>query len=167
MTKRTPPSFVDLTGEKFGKLKVLHRDEDVITKSGKKLVAWLCQCDCGNTCTVMSANLKSGNTKSCGCIADKIKHTKRDTPNSNAEDFIDKQFGVLTVEKEIAPYRDSKGHKQRRFRCRCYCGKRKDTRIDELKGGVVVSCGCLSARDLERLKGIILNQKNETGENKP
>ena len=166
MAKRTPSSFVDLTGKKFGKLKVLKRDEDVITKSGKKLVAWLCKCDCGNTCTVMSSNLKSGNTKSCGCIADKIKHTKRDTPNRNAEDFIGKQFGVLTVEKEIAPYRDSKGHKQRRFRCRCYCGKLKDTRISELKEGVIVSCGCLSARDLERLKGIILNQNNETMENK-
>lgn len=39
MNKKTPSSFVDLTGEKFGKLKVLKRDKDVITKSGKKLFA--------------------------------------------------------------------------------------------------------------------------------
>lgn len=29
---------------------------------------WLCQCECGNTTIVQGGNLRSGNTKSCGCI---------------------------------------------------------------------------------------------------
>lgn len=29
---------------------------------------WLCQCDCGKTATVRGADLRSGNTKSCGCL---------------------------------------------------------------------------------------------------
>jgi len=29
---------------------------------------WLCQCDCGNEVTVSGNNLRSGNTKSCGCL---------------------------------------------------------------------------------------------------
>lgn len=63
------PSFVDLTGKRFGKLVVLERVADTPTKSGKKLVTWKCRCDCGNVCNIRSSNLKSGNTKSCGCFA--------------------------------------------------------------------------------------------------
>ena len=29
---------------------------------------WLCRCDCGNIRVVKDVNLKSGNTKSCGCL---------------------------------------------------------------------------------------------------
>lgn len=160
MVKSPHPSLVDLTGQRFGKLTVIKRAEDSLTKSGKKLVAWVCKCDCGKKCVIRSTNLKSGNTTSCGCVAKKIRRTKRDIPNSNAEDFIGQRFGVLTVEKEIKPYRAPDGNKRRKFRCKCYCGKYKDVRIDELKRGVVVSCGCLSARDLERLKAIMENNND-------
>ena len=149
------PSLVDLTGHRFGKLTVIKRAEDILTKSGKKLVAWECKCDCGKKCVIRSTNLKSGNTTSCGCVAKKIRRTTRDTPNSNAEDFIGKHFGVLTVEKEIKPYRSPDGSKRRKFRCVCYCGKHKDVRSDELRNNVVVSCGCLSPRDLMRLRKIL------------
>ena len=30
-------------------------------------VKWLCECICGNQTTVVSNNLSSGNTESCGC----------------------------------------------------------------------------------------------------
>lgn len=51
-------------GDKFGKLTVLHVD-------GKRNrnISYLCQCDCGNTKSVASHHLKSGNIKSCGCYA--------------------------------------------------------------------------------------------------
>lgn len=161
MIRRTHPSFVDLTGQRFGKLTVIDRADDIIDKSGRKIVAWHCKCDCGKKCVVRSTNLKNGITKSCGCIARKIRRTKRDTPNKNAEDFIGRQFGVLKIEKEIKPYRDPKGNKRRRFRCKCYCGKYKDVRIDELTNGFVVSCGCLSARDFERIKDIVRQHDKE------
>jgi hypothetical protein len=144
-------SFVDLTGNRYGKLVVLERSEDAITKSGKKLVTWKCRCDCGKLCVVRSANLKSGNTQSCGCVADKIRHTKRNDPNCNAEDFIGRHFGLLVVEKEIKPYRDPQGNKRRRFRCRCYCGKTRDLRIDELTNGIVCSCGCIPPKKYGKL----------------
>jgi hypothetical protein len=53
----------DLTGKRFGRLKVLNIDT-----SNKKRVCWICQCDCGNKITVFAFNLKKGNTKSCGCF---------------------------------------------------------------------------------------------------
>lgn len=60
----------NLTGQKFGQLSVLsfdHKDE----KSRKKF--WKCQCDCGNTVIVYQNHLKSGHTKSCGCL-----HSRQD-----------------------------------------------------------------------------------------
>lgn len=62
----------DLTGKKFGLLKVIKRVDDYITPSDYHIVQWLCECDCGNKVTVCSNNLKSGNTKSCGCFQKKI-----------------------------------------------------------------------------------------------
>ena len=55
----------DLTGKSFGKLTVIKRSKD---KKNAGHTFWKCQCDCGNTLIVDSSNLKSGNTRSCGCI---------------------------------------------------------------------------------------------------
>lgn len=51
-------------GDKFGKLTVLYVDG----KRNRNL-SYLCQCECGNTKSVASHHLKSGNIKSCGCYA--------------------------------------------------------------------------------------------------
>lgn len=59
-------NFIDLVGQKFGKLTVIKRTNNIGTN-----VAWLCQCDCGNTTIVQSNNLRSGHTISCGCIKSK------------------------------------------------------------------------------------------------
>lgn len=61
----------DLTGERFGKLTVLKRVEDLVHPNGSISVQWLCQCDCGNQVVVTSSNLRSGHTISCGCISSK------------------------------------------------------------------------------------------------
>ena len=39
-------NFKDLTGMKFGRLTVVKRGEDYITPKGKKIIRWLCECDC-------------------------------------------------------------------------------------------------------------------------
>lgn len=55
---------IDITGQRFGRLTVLRFDK--IDKRGEKF--WLCQCDCGNVTSVSSSKLRSGYTKSCGCL---------------------------------------------------------------------------------------------------
>lgn len=55
--------FVDLTGQRFGRLSVIEKSG--VAKSGHAL--WLCKCDCGNSHIVSSNQLKNG-TKSCGCL---------------------------------------------------------------------------------------------------
>ena len=60
--------YLNLIGERFGKLTVIERVEDKIFPSGQKKVQVLCKCDCGNRVIVLSSNLlKLGNTTSCGC----------------------------------------------------------------------------------------------------
>lgn len=54
-----------LVGQKFNKLTVIE-DTKRSDKSGQSI--WKCQCECGNITYVTSTNLKSGSTKSCGCL---------------------------------------------------------------------------------------------------
>lgn len=51
-------------GEKFGKLKVLKESDFKIHNR----VSVFCQCECGNYKSFTIQALKSGNSKSCGCI---------------------------------------------------------------------------------------------------
>ena len=70
--------LVDLTGQRFGMLTVLHRSKDYIFESGRKERMWSCQCDCGNIIDVLGINLKKkNNTTSCGCYkVEKMKASK-------------------------------------------------------------------------------------------
>lgn len=70
----TKSKFQDLTGQRFGRLVVLG-----IAERRKTATRFLCKCDCGNETVVLSTNLKSGHTQSCGCWQDEsrsIVHTK-------------------------------------------------------------------------------------------
>lgn len=72
----------DLTGMVFGNLTALYRVQDHCFPSGQRQVQYLCQCDCGNQVIVLGSNLRSGNTKSCGCVAlkSRTKHSLYGTP---------------------------------------------------------------------------------------
>lgn len=66
--------LIDLTGQKFGRLTVLHRADDYIIKtSGRKATRWHCKCDCGNETDVIGSSLKSGYTTSCGCWSKEMR----------------------------------------------------------------------------------------------
>ena len=56
--------FIDLTGQKFGRLTVIERAPNV--SSG---AAWLCQCTCGTHTIVSSNMLRTERTQSCVCLA--------------------------------------------------------------------------------------------------
>lgn len=55
--------FIDLTGRKFGRLTVIARAENK-----GEIVFWLCECECGKVRVVQGCSLRSGRTKSCGCL---------------------------------------------------------------------------------------------------
>jgi hypothetical protein len=58
------PKIVDLTDQRFGRLMVQSRAESDPCGSPR----WLCKCDCGTLKVVVVNNLRSGDTKSCGCL---------------------------------------------------------------------------------------------------
>ena len=60
---------IDLTGQRFGKLTVLHEVEE---RKGY----WMCQCDCGNIKEIKGINLRYGHTKTCGCLTGKGKYDR-------------------------------------------------------------------------------------------
>ena len=57
---------LSIEGKKFGKLTVVKRSGSI-----RKKAAWLCACECGAESTVVSSNLTSGKTTSCGCFSRK------------------------------------------------------------------------------------------------
>jgi len=72
--KRT---FIDLTGQVFGRLTVLQR---VLNK--KKATAYLCRCICGKEVEVRAGHLKLGTARSCGCFRQEmISRRGKDHPN--------------------------------------------------------------------------------------
>lgn len=56
-------TYRDLTGQVFGKLTVIN-----VKNFNNGHANFLCKCECGNMTIVSSGNLRSGQTKSCGCL---------------------------------------------------------------------------------------------------
>ena len=53
----------DITGQRFGRLTVIERVPSYNTNA-----MWLCKCDCGNYTKALGSTLRSGGSKSCGCL---------------------------------------------------------------------------------------------------
>ncbi len=66
-------------GDRFGRLVIINEIEKKITKKGNKERRVLCECDCGKETTVYFKNLRSGLTKSCGCLRKDLKTTHNST----------------------------------------------------------------------------------------
>lgn len=60
---RNAKKFIDLTGRRFGRLKVL---DSAFKKF--KVMYWRCICECGTEMVINGHSLKQGYTKSCGCL---------------------------------------------------------------------------------------------------
>lgn len=60
--------IIDETGNKHGRLFVVSRAKNYISKKGKTAARWNCLCECGTKTIVTSSNLRSKGTASCGCL---------------------------------------------------------------------------------------------------
>lgn len=66
----SPKNYQDLSGRLFGQLTVINR-----APSGRNWqVRWVCLCSCGAETVVYATILRSGRTKSCGCLRRKGIH---------------------------------------------------------------------------------------------
>lgn len=77
-------TLVDLTGQRYGRLLVIEKTQTHVTKGGHRIAQWLCKCDCGNKTTVPGASLRSGNTRSCGCLQ---RETAKNTMTTHGRSY--------------------------------------------------------------------------------
>lgn len=83
--------FIDLTGQKFGRLTVLYRC-DYKTNND---IMWHCVCDCENEKDVQGKLIRYGRTKSCGCLHDEriIEYNKNVKAKYNTYD-LSGEYGI-------------------------------------------------------------------------
>lgn len=93
----------DLTGQKFGRLKVLYRTEDKYYPSGRHDVQYRCICDCGNEVDVLGIHLRSGHTQSCGCF-------RVDTTKKNMTTHGKTNTRIYTIWKNMKERCNNKNH---------------------------------------------------------
>lgn len=74
-----------IIGKKFNKLTVISQGETIVNKCGSINLVYNCKCDCGNEISVRGACIRTGHTKSCGCVRSEMgikkltKHGKSST----------------------------------------------------------------------------------------
>jgi hypothetical protein len=125
--------ILDLTGQKFGRLTAIKRYKE------NKRTYWLCNCLCGQFTKVELSLLRSGQTKSCGCIVkEKAKARIRRLENE--------RFGNLTVLKMM----DKNASGNYTWLCVCDCGKETIVSCGKLTSGHTKSCGCLWKKSITK-----------------
>lgn len=84
----------NLLGCRFGRLVVLAPGIPVREgKAGQLRKRWLCRCDCGAEKLIRESGLKSGNTKSCGCLkrdplySGRFKHGQSQGKGENTREY--------------------------------------------------------------------------------
>lgn len=66
------PKLIDETGNQYSRLMVVRRAKNARWGG----VRWLCRCECGNETIVSGKCLRSGHTRSCGCLQREIAAAK-------------------------------------------------------------------------------------------
>lgn len=142
-------------GDVFGRLTVLHRDiENIIY--GR--ITFVCQCECGNIVSVKGKDLKSGNVRSCGCLAkDSSINNIHKTPTfAQAENLVGQRSGKLTVMR-LATSEEviNRPPHIKYWVCKCDCGNTHIVSTSDFKMGKVQSCGCLISKGEAKIKSIL------------
>jgi len=118
-----PAPVIHKPGEKFGYLTVLALSQI----RHKRTLQWYCRCVCGKELLLPGTKLRGKTHLSCGChIA--APHLLK------AGD----RFGLLTVVSRA----ENTDRGDKRWNCRCDCGKLCIAWGTNLKGGGTRSCGC-------------------------
>lgn len=61
------------------------------------------------------------------------------------------RYGRLMIIEEVEPYIFPSGEKKRRVKCKCDCGSTTIVRIDSLRKGDTLSCGCLQKQKVSEV----------------
>jgi hypothetical protein len=110
--------LVNISGEVFGRLSALN-----YLKNG----FWLCLCSCGKESAVRGKDLRTGNTKSCGCLAkEKLVDKRKLAQQVNTLDLTGQKFERLTALDSPKP---------NKWHCLCDCGAEVIISTGSLRSG--------------------------------
>lgn len=111
--------YEDLTDRKFDRLTVIRKTEN--NKHNK--ICWLCVCDCGSGKEVIASsnNLKTGHTKSCGCL-------HKETLKEKRIDLKDQRYGNITVVERVEDIGSDTA-----WLCQCDCGNYEVFRTEYIR----------------------------------
>lgn len=93
-------NFINLTGNQFGRLKVLYEYPERGTRGD---IQWLCECDCGVLHLVTTSHLSKGLIRSCGCL---LRDSARDNHRHGA---ITDSWDGLIYNKDTGKIYDNLG----------------------------------------------------------
>ena len=122
-------------GDVYGELTIL----EYLPADGTGKRKCLCRCSCGNICRVSFTNLKTGHTRSCGCLTESRVRER-------LIQMVGQRYGNLTV---IGLSRERR-RSSPLLACRCDCGGSCLKTRHDLVGGKAKSCGCVAARTRQR-----------------
>lgn len=126
------PGFKDRTGDRHGRLMVLsHAGKDHRNKH-----LWLCLCDCGNKKVVVSDNLSSGKSNSCGCLKAEVLARKGN------------QYGVYK-DREKALLKVQYSHLKRRNKKKGFCDVISFELFSTLSKKACKYCGLEYSKEIE------------------
>lgn len=111
-------------GDRFGRWTI----KKILSKPRK----YIGECDCGTVREVSITSLKTGVSKSCGCLR---KERSRKNLGSKRKYKIGHHFSRWTI-KDV-------GSKPGIYVCVCDCGTVREVSISSLTSGDSKSCGCL------------------------
>lgn len=136
--------FQDLTGQQFGRLKVLERDYNK-----KDEVWWICECNCEkHTIKSYRADAIKRGTKSCGCLRDENRRNR-------LNDLSGQKFGHLKVLQRDFSVDDGRV----RYLCECDCENKTKVVVlaDNLRRNHTSSCGCIRSSGEDKVQIILSN----------
>lgn len=116
----------DLTGQRFGKLLVVSREDSGLHGGCR----WRCRCDCGNETVFLGTLLMTGKRSSCGCDARR---------RYVFSDISGEKFHRLTA---LYPLEERTAKGGMIWHCRCDCGNELDVSYNSLLYSNLKSCGC-------------------------
>lgn len=127
-------------GQRFDRLTVIGDGPPITQSNGKRRRSYLVVCDCGGGTHAPAHALRSGNTRSCGCIQREKASARKAAPRLQTGT----RFGRLVVQEQVEAYVNRQGARMQQYRCVCDCGSSGVYRSRLLRVGHTKSCGCLS-----------------------
>lgn len=95
--------IIDLTGKKFGRLTAI----ECVGKTKRNEAIWKCACDCGNILNVRSYPLKSGHTKSCGCLKKEEESNRKEHPHKKTHGLSGTRIYIIWCNMKSRCYNEN------------------------------------------------------------